>query len=576
MPKHIYGMHDSGSWRDYIEQAGVTAWVVETTAIGCDPNDKSGQSFGVPGLIEPIVRLNNGYAPAGTIPLPHLYGDFAKRCANFVAASQGCKRWIIGNEIAMTWEYPEGQPITLQNYVQCFRLCREAIKVVQPEAIVIPQPPAPYNDTLKYVGNERGDWAKQLFDMLTMIGIGKVDGIALHTYTHGHDANLITSPSKMGNPFADRHYHFFAYRDFMAYIPAEFRNLPVYITEANPDGWQDKNDGWIQNAYAEINWWNTQPGNQIIECLAFYHWKTEDSEKYHISTKQGVIQDFRDSLTKGYIIPEKSTPSTFDYGYVTAANGLNLRTHPVDGEVIKLLPFATQLVINAEDSGWMHVTVDGLNGWVSNGFVSRTTPRQAQAKNLDGIIATYAEKYDLDPALAKAVFAVEAGDTGFRDEKLLVRFEPRVWLTMTLSKELRETGKLFFAFGNTPKDDKFSISGWWKDFHGNQSLEHLALNVACAIDRDSALKAASYGLCQVMGFNHRMVGYPTVQAMVSDFETGEEAHVKAFFAYCINKRDDQGNALDALKNDDLWRFATLYNGRGQEKYYSDAIRNALK
>ncbi len=103
----IFGIHEPGGER-YMLESGHPGWIVFTEGIGCDPNNASGvnyipysgQGLGV------ISRLNNGYEPNGTIPNEIHYEAFAKRCANFVANSPGCKIWIIGNEMNLPIERP--------------------------------------------------------------------------------------------------------------------------------------------------------------------------------------------------------------------------------------------------------------------------------------------------------------------------------------------------------------------------------------------------------------------------------------------------------------------------------------
>lgn len=103
----IFGIHEPGG-ENHMMELQRPGWIVFTEAIGIDPNDTSGkdyrewaeQGLGV------IVRLNNGYHPAGTIPNQDKYADFAQRCANFVANSAGARIWIIGNEMNYAIERP--------------------------------------------------------------------------------------------------------------------------------------------------------------------------------------------------------------------------------------------------------------------------------------------------------------------------------------------------------------------------------------------------------------------------------------------------------------------------------------
>lgn len=104
---YIFGIHEAGG-EGHMANAGRPGWIVFTEELGYDPNVQDGrdyraysdQGFGI------IVRLNNGYYPAGTIPHSRNYANFAQRCANFVANSRGCKIWVIGNEMNYRLERP--------------------------------------------------------------------------------------------------------------------------------------------------------------------------------------------------------------------------------------------------------------------------------------------------------------------------------------------------------------------------------------------------------------------------------------------------------------------------------------
>ena len=74
------------------------------------------------------------------------------------------------------------------------------------------------------------------------------------------------------------------------------RHLPVYLTETDQDdAWRNENNGWVQRVYGEIDWWNRQPGNQVIRAVILYRWPNVD--KWGIDGKAGVIEDFRKAMT---------------------------------------------------------------------------------------------------------------------------------------------------------------------------------------------------------------------------------------------------------------------------------------
>jgi hypothetical protein len=80
---------------------------------------------------------------------------------------------------------------------------------------------------------------------------------------------------------------------------------------------------------------------------------------------------------------------------------------------------------------------------------------------------------------------------------------------------------------------------------------------AMAIDETIALKATSWGLGQVMGFNHAAAGYATPQAMVSAFAEDEEHHLEAMISFIIVDGLD-----DEIRRHDWAGLARGYNGSG--------------
>lgn len=321
--EYLYGLHDPGG-EQLLLNAGVPGWVLITEAIGANPNDNSGRSyrnFSDAGL-GVMVRLNNAYSPGGTIPYERFYDDFARRCANFVRGSQGANIWIVGNETNHPIEWPgaewnwnvfppqpispdkQGEPITPQRYVKCYRKVRAAIRSVPGHTTdqVLVGAVAPWNTLTKYDGNTVGDWVKYLSDILVALGPEQCDGITVHAYTHGSDPALVTSEVRMTQPeFAQRRWHFRVYRDFVSAIPPNMRHLPVYITEANQgdDPWRNENSGWVRNAYSEINAWN-QSQTPKIRALILYRWPHVGNDRWYIDGKAGVIDDLVIALRQKY------------------------------------------------------------------------------------------------------------------------------------------------------------------------------------------------------------------------------------------------------------------------------------
>jgi len=288
--KNIYGVHDRGAGRLMAEE-GVQGWVVVTEAI---KNSGYHEYTNISPHI-PIVRLNWGYFPDGTIPLDSL-SEFASLCKAWVVNSRGCNRWIIGNEPNHEQEWPQGEKILPRKYANHYLLAREKIRSVpgHEKDEVLVAGIAPWNAVL-------GDWVEYFKDVLECVK-GSCDGFCLHTYTHGADPRLIYSSDTMGAPYEHRHYNFIAYRDFLGAVPRGMRHLPVYITETDQDmPWMDEDRAWVYNAYGDIDWWNHQPGTQKVLALVLYRWQNYD--KWGFMHKTGVHNDFKRAMLKGYKTP---------------------------------------------------------------------------------------------------------------------------------------------------------------------------------------------------------------------------------------------------------------------------------
>jgi N-acetylmuramidase-like protein len=93
---------------------------------------------------------------------------------------------------------------------------------------------------------------------------------------------------------------------------------------------------------------------------------------------------------------------------------------------------------------------------------------------------------------------------------------------------------------------------------------------AMMLDYISAWKAASWGLFQVMGFNHS--GSATISSFVKAMFTSEGEHLRSFAAYCKDT-----DLITALKNKDWAAFARGYNGAGyKQNQYDTKMEQAYK
>lgn len=84
------------------------------------------------------------------------------------------------------------------------------------------------------------------------------------------------------------------------------------------------------------------------------------------------------------------------------------------------------------------------------------------------------------------------------------------------------------------------------------------------IDAHVALLSCSWGLGQIMGFNHLAAGYTTVEAMVKAFTIDEDNHLEAMISFIkFNNLDDE------LREHNWSGFARGYNGSQYAKHGYD-------
>ena len=326
---YLFGIYDQGG-EGLMADAGRKGWVVVGEDIGHDTDNESGKDyrsladdgFGV------IVELSHDHGDGGTLPLSYLYESFATRCGHFVRQSRGCHIWVLGSEPNAWRSRPErGKPqeeaITPHLYSRCYKKCRAAI-LSQPgheEDMVLVAAVAPIEADTIYPGNKRGDWVRYLQDVLLLLGSDNYDGVAVHAYTRGNAAELVTSSQRMEPPYADRRLHFSSYQDVMAVIAPR---TPVFITRAHPrspwgrgvpnQGWPDgdSDSRWVQAAYQEIDSWNQAYPDHQIRSLVLYRWGEETIEEslYTIGDRPGIVRDFGSALANDY---RWSLPARPDY-----------------------------------------------------------------------------------------------------------------------------------------------------------------------------------------------------------------------------------------------------------------------
>lgn len=109
--------------------------------------------------------------------------------------------------------------------------------------------------------------------------------------------------------------------------------------------------------------------------------------------------------------------------------------------------------------------------------------------------------------------------------------------------------------------------------YGPESAQHGRLQQAVALDRDAALKSASWGKFQILGENYEQAGFGTLQGFINAMYASEADHLEAFVNFI--RADKRLHA--ALKALDWRTFARIYNGSAYAQHgYHTRLADAFR
>jgi len=151
-----------------------------------------------------------------------------------------------------------------------------------------------------------------------------------------------------------------------------------------------------------------------------------------------------------------------------------------------------------------------------------------------------ADEFGVELRALKAVLKVESSGSGFgKDGKVKIQFEPYHFRKYT---DIRIDN---------------GVEG--------QTVEYEAYFKAVEIDQKAAMLSTSWGLGQIMGFNHKAAGYSVVDNMVLSFNASEYYQLKGMLNFIKSNK----KLYQALKDKDWATFARYYNGKYYKKFNYD-------
>lgn len=185
------------------------------------------------------------------------------------------------------------------------------------------------------------------------------------------------------------------------------------------------------------------------------------------------------------------------------------------------------------------------------------------------MIKDLANRLGIEPALLKAVQIVEAaGRDGFlSDGRPQILFEGHI-MYKEFHKKFPDRDLAYLC-------KKFSMvfyPKWDKSKYFGGLGEYKRLELAREIDEECALKATSWGMFQIMGFNHNLCGCKDVFDFVHKMSESHEKQLELMYYFMNNS-----GCLKELKEKDWAGFAKKYNGPGYaQNAYDQKLRNAYE
>lgn len=186
------------------------------------------------------------------------------------------------------------------------------------------------------------------------------------------------------------------------------------------------------------------------------------------------------------------------------------------------------------------------------------TPKASKALTEEAIREA-ANNLGVDVACVKAVAEVESLGNGFNSTGMVkILFERHKFYKFIAQKYGAPKANQLAAMHPdicSPKAGGYTSS---------TATEHKRLDKAIAIDRECAMKSASWGRFQVMGFNYAAAGFANVEDFCVAMWKSEDEHLRAF----VNFIKADANMHRHLKNHNWAAFANAYNGPAyaQNKY----------
>jgi hypothetical protein len=245
----LVGLHDEAGGE----------WMVDQGVVGCCLVHRQVQRQAIDldlrylqeaGIVV-IGRLNWGYADGtGTLPRPGERSAFIDAVVETMLDAAGVDFFHVGNEPNNRQEWPgfgspHEYPLTREYVTQIYN---DIWHRIDGRVKMGPPPIDPYFGP----GSNNREWWTYMLDRMD-----GADALFLHSKTQTNDPTEVWSRAKFSHwPLEWQYLHLRTVETSLEVVPERFQNLPVFVTELNPQnlslgggtGWQPDNDEWVHQA----------------------------------------------------------------------------------------------------------------------------------------------------------------------------------------------------------------------------------------------------------------------------------------------------------------------------------------
>jgi hypothetical protein len=199
--------------------------------------------------------------------------------------------------------------------------------------------------------------------------------------------------------------------------------------------------------------------------------------------------------------------------------------------------------------------------------------RAAQTWNrYGGLLVPLCELTAVERAAAVAVLLTESSGSGFRNGRMIIRFENHVFERQWGDADGRFAAH--FRYDPSRKWTRHEFregNGPWQPCHTSQDTEWRVFELARTLNEPAALRSISMGAPQIMGFNASRIGYDSAKEMFDKFVADERYHLLGMFDFVAGP-GSTSPMLEALQQGRYEAFASHYNGLGKAAQYAERLR----